>query len=260
MEGIVAQGGHLPVHGHQLLHVGDLAREDDPVVGEPRLLCQGCGAHGALHHGVPEYGPGGLGIRAPGVLVHEVRQETLVQGTPVDPDPHRLAVVHGHPHDGLEVLVPPGGAHVAGVDAVLGEGPGSLGIPGEEDVTVVVEVPDNGCVDSFVGQAGHDLRDRLRRFLVIHGDPDQLAPGQGQGLDLVYGCDNVGCVGVGHGLDHHRVRAPDSHATHGDFHGLSATHHAHERLLTVPLRLRPRFAGRLMNCLLPSDVGRGQDL
>ena len=55
------------------------------------------------------------------VLVHERRQQRLVQRAPVDADADRLAVVDGDAHDRLEVLVVALRADVAGVDAVLGE-------------------------------------------------------------------------------------------------------------------------------------------
>ncbi len=65
VERVVTQGGHLTVDRDQLLDVGDLRGQEDPVMGKPGLLRQGRRAHGTLHHGVPENFSGVLRVRAP---------------------------------------------------------------------------------------------------------------------------------------------------------------------------------------------------
>jgi hypothetical protein len=58
----------------------------------------------------------------------------------------------GHFDDGAEVLVPPFGTDVAGIDAVLGQGGGAARELGEEQVAVVVEVADDRDRDALGGE------------------------------------------------------------------------------------------------------------
>ena len=219
--------GQLPVDGDQLRHLRDLGRNEDLVGPEAGLLGQLGRADGALHDGIPEHGRRLLRYGKTGVPVHELREEILVQRAPVHPDPDRLVVVHGDGDDLLEVLVPPLRAHVAGIDPVLGQRPGALGVVPKEEMPVVVEVPDEGCGDPLVPEACHDLGNRLCRIVVVHRDPNHLAPGGGERPHLGHRPFHVRRVRVGHGLDHHRVVAPHLHATDVRRHGPSTLPVAH---------------------------------
>ncbi len=232
VEGVVAPGSHLTVHGHQLRHAGYLPREDDPVMGEPGLLRQGSGSHGALHHGVPQNGSGLLRLRGPGVLVHELREQALVQRSPIHADANRFPVFHRHSYDGLEVVIPAGGAHVPRIDPVFGQGRCAVRKSGQEDVAVVVEIPDDGRFHSGIPQASNDLRYGPGRSLVVHRHPDDLTPGLGKGHHLGHGGIHIRRVGVGHGLDHHRILPPHRHPTHIHLHRLSTSDHRHQKLLS----------------------------
>ena len=70
--------------------------------------------------------PASFGSGLAGVCVHEIGQKPLVQGAPVHPDSYRFLILDRNPDDGLEVLVPPRGAHIPWIDAVLGQGLGRL--------------------------------------------------------------------------------------------------------------------------------------
>ena len=80
---------------------------------------------------------------AVGVLLHLRDDQLLVERAAVDADADRLAVIAGDFADGRELLVAPlAGADVAGIDAVLVERVRAVGIAGQQQVAVVVEVAD----------------------------------------------------------------------------------------------------------------------
>jgi hypothetical protein len=145
------------------------------------------------------------------VLVHQLGEQVLVERAPVHPDPYRLGVGQRHLEDRLEVLVAPLGPHVARVDAVLGERRRHLGVLGQQEVPVVMEVANDGDGHVPVRESRDDLGYRLCRRLVVHGHAHQLAAGLGQGCDLLHGRVHIGGVGVGHRLDHDGMARP-----HGD--------------------------------------------
>ena len=96
------------------------------------------------------------GSAEPGVRVHELGQELLVERAPVDPDADRLVVLDGDPDDRREVLVVPLRADVARVDPVLGEGGRGLRVLRQQEVAVVVEVADDRDVDAQAAHLAHD--------------------------------------------------------------------------------------------------------
>ena len=83
------------------------------------------------------------GAAQPGIRVHQFGQQDLVERAPVHPDTHRLVVPERHFDDGAEILVGSLTANIPGVDAILGERAGTVGVPGEQNVPVVVEVADD---------------------------------------------------------------------------------------------------------------------
>ena len=100
-----------------------------------------------------------LGLGAPGVFVHQRRQQRLVERAPVDADAHRPVVFDGHLDHGAEVVVVLlADVDVARIDAVLGERAGALGIFLQQDVAVVVEVADDGHAHAELVERLDDLR------------------------------------------------------------------------------------------------------
>src|SRR6185369_14250919 len=212
MQRIVATRGQLAVNRDQVLHAADLARKNDLAAFHAHLLCTLCGTDGRcdkrlVHHrlGVPGLGPGA-------VFVHQLREQFLVEAAPVHADAHGFAPAHcrfDHLAELLVVLVAL--AHVAGVDAVLGQRLRTVRVVGEQAVPVVVEVADQRNVDShpveLLADVGH-LRGCLGR---VDGDAHQFRSGHGQFLDLDRGAERVLGVGVGHGLHTHRRIATDGH-------------------------------------------------
>ena len=177
MQRVVGQRRQLPVHSHEVTHPGNLGADDDAVVTEPHVLGEGRRPDTALHHRVEQHLSGVQRVGAHRVLVHELREETLVQRSPVDADADWLAVVDGEFDNLPEILVAPLRAHVARVYAVFGEIASTLGVFLEEDVPVVVEVADDRRLDALVPEARHDLGHGPSGRVVVHGYPHELATG-----------------------------------------------------------------------------------
>ena len=81
MQGVVATSSELPVNGKQVLNSRYLRRDYDAVVTEPRLLGEGGGPQRALNH---RFDVNFLRVerrRGARILVHEGRQEILVERT-----------------------------------------------------------------------------------------------------------------------------------------------------------------------------------
>ena len=172
-----------------------------------------------LHHDiarVPGDGPACVGI-------HHLGEQALIERAPVDPDPHRLVVSERHLDDGPKVLVVPLAADIPGIDAVLGQGAGAVGILGQQQVAVVVEVADDRNRDPQAIQPLDDRGDRRRRRLVVDRHPDQLAAGAREIGDLLDRSRHVGGVGVGHRLDDDGMIGPDPNATDGGGYGATAS-------------------------------------
>ena len=175
---------------------------------------------------------------AVGVLLHLAHDQLLIERAAVDADAHGLAVVAGDRADGGELLVAAlAGADVAGIDAVLVERAGAIGILGQQDVAVVVKIADERSFAAGVEHALLDFGDGGGGFRNVHGDADHLRAGGGQLDALLHGGGDVGRVGIGHGLDDDGRAAADGHVA--DFHAMSLLSMRH-RCSTLP-----RCEGRL---------------
>jgi len=97
---------------------------------------------------------------AVGVLGHLRRHQLLVERACVDTDSDGLAVLRRHSADGGELLVSLlSVADVSRVDSVLREGSGTFGVLGQQNVTVVVEIADEGYVAPCGVERPADLGD-----------------------------------------------------------------------------------------------------
>ncbi len=170
-----------------------------------------------LEHRLDHHVAGILGVCRPRVGVHELGQQGLVERAPVDPDANRLAVLDGGLDDGLEVLVVPLGADVAGVDAVLVERPRHGRVLDQQLVPVVVEVTDHRHADAEIADLAHHFGYGGGSSVGVDRHADQLRARVGQRGDLERGGVGVRGVGVGHRLDDDGVPTPDQDAA--DVHG-----------------------------------------
>jgi hypothetical protein len=96
---------------------------------------------------------------------------------------------------------------VTRIDTVLGKRPRTFRILAQQDVAVVMEVPDNGHAHAEFVEAIHNPRDGRRRLFGVHRDAHQFGAGTGQRHHLIHGPGYIGGVRVGHGLDHNRMIA-----------------------------------------------------
>ena len=128
-----------------------------------------------LHDGLVHDAARILGRGRGGVLVHQARQQLLVEAAPVDADAHRLGVLQRQLDDGRILPVALGlEADVAGVDAPLVQRFGAGGVLAEQRVAVVVEVADEGHAHAHLRQAVADVRHRLGGFVAVDRDAHQL--------------------------------------------------------------------------------------
>jgi len=82
----------------------------------------------------------------------------LIERAAVDADADRFAVVHGYFADGGELFIAAlACADIAGIDAVFVECFSAIGIFGEENVAVVMEVADDGDVTAGGEKAVFDF-------------------------------------------------------------------------------------------------------
>ena len=168
----------------QVLDAGHLGRQDDPVVPEARLLGEPGRAQRRLDHRLDHHLAAVVRVGRGGIRVHHLGQQLLVERPPVDPDADRDVVGDRHLDDLGELLVAPLRADVARVDPVLGEGRGRLGVLREQQVPVVVEVPDQRHADAERIELGADDGHGLRGGIVVDGDPHELGAGMRELRDL----------------------------------------------------------------------------
>jgi len=150
---------------------------------------------------------------AVGVLLHIDRDQFLIQGSSIDTDPDRLAVVASNSANGGEIgVVTMTGSYVPGVDSVFIEGLSAAWVTLKDDVAVEVEVTDQRHRVARILQPMLDFDYRLRRLMGVDGNANKLGAGGRKLTTLPSGCLGVGGVGVGHGLHHHRGIATDCDA------------------------------------------------
>ena len=94
---------------------------------------------------------------------------------------------------------------VARIDAVLGERAGARRVLLEQQVAVVVEVPDDRNIHAECGAGVHDFGHGGGGGFGVHRDPHQFASGARQRHYLVHGGSDIGGIGIGHRLYHDGV-------------------------------------------------------
>jgi hypothetical protein len=128
MKRIVAATRELGVDGDQVLHVRDLAREDDVVARKAQSLGELCAANRRADERLAHHVRRVERIARTRVLVHQARKQVLVEASPVDADAHGLSVVDRALDHDCELRVVPGALpDIAGVYPVLRERAGAIG-------------------------------------------------------------------------------------------------------------------------------------
>ena len=157
-----------------------------------------------------------IGLRRPRILVHQVRQQLLIERAPVDADAHRLVVLQRQLDDGRELpvlLVLE--ADVARIDAVLVERLGAGRVLRQQLVADVVEVADDAARSrracaSASRMCGTALAASSRSTVMRTSSE----PARCQRRDLRRRSGDVGRIGVGHRLHDDGRVAADDHAAH----------------------------------------------
>ncbi len=149
-----------------------------------------------------------------------MRQQFLVERTPVGADADTLAVLRGELDDSAELpVLLLAEADIARIDAVFVERLGAGGMVGQQLVADIVEIAHERHVDAAQHQPVADVRYGGRRLVAVHRDADDLGAGAPERRDLADGGLDVGRVRVGHGLDDDRMTAADHHRSDGDRDG-----------------------------------------
>ena len=102
-------------------------------------------------------------------------------------------------------------AHVAWIDAVLGQRLRAIRVIGQEPMPVVVEVTHQRHINAHAVQLLADVGNRLRSLRGVHSNTHHLRTGVSKFLDLYGRPDGIHRIGVGHGLDANRRATPDCH-------------------------------------------------
>ncbi|MCY1289089.1 hypothetical protein D9M70_381660 [compost metagenome] len=193
------------VDGDQVLHAGDLGRQDDAVARQADLFGEIRRQERRLHDGLARHLLGRQRKAVRLVLVHQPRQQFLVERAPVDADAHRLVVADRHFDDLGELLVLLVlEADIARVDAILGERFGAGRMIGEQLVADIVEVADERHVQTEALEPLADLRHGGGTLVAVDGDAHQFRAGLVKGGNLRHRSVDISCIGVGHRLDDHR--------------------------------------------------------
>ena len=139
-----------------------------------------------------------------------------------------LLVLDGNLDHGAEVVVVAAAhADVAGIDAVLGQGAGALGVLLQQDVSVVVKVANDGDGNPELIELLDNARDGGSGSVIVHRDAHQFRSGAGQGRSLLDGAFDVGGIGIGHRLHDHGGIAAHLHLADGGRNCFSATYFRH---------------------------------
>src|SRR5919201_813402 len=114
-----------------------------------------------------------------------MREQLLVEGSPVRADAHWLAVTQRRLDNGAELAILLFlEADITGIDAVFVQRLGACRMIRQELVADVVKIADNRHVNAELLQALLDVGHRRSRAVTIHGYTDDLRSGARQIGDL----------------------------------------------------------------------------
>ena len=132
MQRVVAAARQFGIDRDQVLHRRDFGRQDDAVLGQADLLGARRRQQRRLHHRLVHHRARVRRLRRLGVLVHQPRQQFLIERAPVDADAHRLVVFDRHLDDLRELRIALVlEADIAGIDAVFVERLGAARMLGQ---------------------------------------------------------------------------------------------------------------------------------
>ncbi len=213
MERVVRASAEIEIDRNEILHRRHLGGQNDAVATEPDLLGALSREQGRLHHRFARHRARVDRIGRARILVHQVRQQLLVERAPIGADAHRLVVLDRRFDNGAELAILLFlEADIAGIDAILVERLGAGRMIGEELVADIVEVADDGHDDAHLQKPLLDVRNGGRRLVAVYRDANELGAGAGERRHLPRRSLDVGGIGIGHGLHDHRRAAAHEHA------------------------------------------------
>ena len=260
---VVAARGEVAIDGDEILHAAHFRGENDPVAREadvhgPLRAFERREGDGRAHHLLRRHR-----LRAGGVLVHQTRQQILVEAAPVHADAHRLVVAAGvsiiSANCGITLAAT---ADVARVDAVLREGLGTGGMLAQQLVTVEMEVADERHRDALLVEAVTDEGHASGRLARVDCHAHELGAGAGEGLHLLDGAFDVRGIRIRHRLHDDGRIAADADGADGDLKRGTAVRelgcglsHRHKEGLTGDT---PILQGAGLCCALPLGRSSGR--
>ena len=120
---------------------------------------------------------------------------------------------------------------LSGIDTVLRQGAGALGIFLEQLMSVVMEVANDRNVDALLVELLDDGCDGGSSLFVVDRDPNQFRARTGQRRNLLDGRGNVRGIRVRHGLHHNRCIAAHANPIDRASDGFSSLNISHVHLV-----------------------------
>ena len=207
---IVAARGEVAVHGEQVLHAADLGRQDDAFARQADAHGQRRAFQRRAHDGLAHHllRAGRLGQRV--VLVHQSRQQLLVEAAPVHADAHRLVALAGDLDHLGKLRVALGAApHIAGIDAVLVQRVGAVRMFAQQLVAIEMEVADQRHIDARRAQLVADMRHGGGGFALFTVMRTSSEPARARSRTWVTVAVDIGGIGIGHRLHGNRRATAD---------------------------------------------------
>ena len=154
---MLAAAGKVLVHRDQILHAAHLGTDHDPIRAESQALVRAARCPRRRRRWPRASRRARAWVRLLRVLVHQACEQVLIEAPPVHADAYRLLVAAGGLDHFRELRIAlRAAAHVAGIDAQLGERLGAGGVGLQELVAVEVKIADQRRRDA--------LRARLSRM------------------------------------------------------------------------------------------------
>ena len=148
------------------------------------------------------------------IVVHQRREQILVERPPVHAYSDGLVVVERHLDDRSKILVAPFPAHISRVDSVFREGFRRFRILHKQQMTVVVEIPDHRDCDVHISEPARDLWHRAGCIVVVDRYAHQPASSPRQFSHLESGPGGISRIRIRHGLHNDWVGGPDRYASY----------------------------------------------
>ena len=159
------------------------------------------------------------------IFVHHARKQILVEAAPVRANAYRLFVFQGELDDGRELriaLAPE--TDVAGIDAIFRERFGTGRLGAQQLMAVVMKIADQRHTHAHHVEALANLRHGRRGLGGVDSQAHEFRANARE-FGHLFGCaDDIGGIGIGHGLHHHRGGITDPNRADPHRHARAPRH------------------------------------